>query len=374
MDSDIPSIDSDYLPLDLATPITSTSLAVAKHTEKCTVCGKPAFCYNYGVLTCNACKMFFRRVEVDQITYTCKYWNKCYEGHAFVDALAGSPRCRACRYQRCVDVGMKYIQPGKPELELSNKIEENLTSLIGDLLFLDARRRHKIFNFYTSENPTLREMITRGKGSRMVLKRENQTVQLHEWSFLGLYSAVELFLSLDFMEHIRDEDKIVLIKNYALQSMVFFSAMRSYIGNMDKVVNPDSSDVYPEGMYQLTIFSRTFLNGIRSRLVARCIELKLTNEEHVLLNMLLFCNPVHEVSEETRTIITSRQRVYSSALFKYCFLTYQQNGPSRFADLLSLCHVMNKQVEDINYLTTLFPLYMPNTTYKQLFVDVCHST
>ncbi|EGT44122.1 hypothetical protein CAEBREN_24733 [Caenorhabditis brenneri] len=380
------SYNSDYLPVDLDSldtlevldtthTTTENTVAVVSLMEKCAVCGKPAFCYNYGVLSCNACKMFFRRVEVDKITYTCKYWNKCYDGLEFVDVKGTSPRCRACRYQRCVTVGMKYLPPGKPELELEliNQADLQFTSLIGNLLFMDSRRRHKISNCYTPENCTLKEMVTRSKGSRMTLKTEDQRVDLHEWSFFGIYSSVELFMSFDFMDTICLEDKMVLLQNFALKSMLFTGAMRALAANVDRVMTPDGKDVYPDVMYKMGIFSADFLNGIRSRLVARLMELKVTNEEHVLLNVILFCNPaLRPLSPATIKIITARQKAYSTALFQYCSLTYQQAGPCRFADLLALATILNKQHEDISYLTTLFQFYVPGLEYKKLFVEVCH--
>lgn len=39
------------------------------------------------------------------------------------------------------------------------------------------------------------------------------------------------------------------------------------------------------------MFSIDFLNSIRSSLVVRVEELKVTEQEHALLNFLLFCNP-----------------------------------------------------------------------------------
>ncbi|KAF1754057.1 hypothetical protein GCK72_020615 [Caenorhabditis remanei] len=374
-DSSPDSYNSDYLPVDLVVAEEPNSSGVVSLMERCAVCGRPAFCYNYGVLSCNACKMFFRRVEVDRITYTCKYWNKCYDGHEFVDVRKNAPRCRSCRYQRCLDVGMKYIQPGKPELELiiSSRIDDEITSVIGNLLFLDSRRRHKIFNYYTSEDTTLKEMVTRSKGSRMALKKEGQVIQLHEWSFLAIYASVEMFMSLDFMENIGSDDKIILLRNFALKSMLLSSAMRSLAANIDRVMTPDGKDVYPDFMYKMSMFSHAFLDGIRSRLVVRLMNLKVTNEEHVLLNMLFFCYPAHSLSSNAKKMVSARQRVYSSALLKYCLLTYQHSGPSRFTDLLSIIHVINKQAEDVNYLTTLFQLYMPGTEYRKLFVEVCHS-
>ncbi|NP_001317818.1 Nuclear Hormone Receptor family [Caenorhabditis elegans] len=315
--------------------------------------------------------MFFRRVEVDHITYNCKYWNTCYDGQEYVDANNVSTRCRACRYRRCIDLGMRYIAPGKPDLELVNQVDGKLNTLLQELVLMDARRSHKILNFYTSENPTLRQMVTRSKGSRMVLKKATQEVNIHEWSFLTIYVSVEMFLNLDFMQNIDNEDKIVLLREFSLKTLVLNSAMRAILNKTDRVMTPDGKDVYPDRLLQM--FSLDFLNNIRSRLATRFRELKVSSEEHMLLNLILFCNSaLHPLSDETKKTLSARQKVYSSALLQLCLSTYQQTGPSRFADLLSICHVVNKTVEDVTYLTSLFKLQMPFIEYKKLFVDVVH--
>uniref|UniRef100_A0A1I7TY65 Nuclear receptor domain-containing protein n=1 Tax=Caenorhabditis tropicalis TaxID=1561998 RepID=A0A1I7TY65_9PELO len=362
------SVNSDYLPADLEVAlIDSTSNAPM---EKCAVCGKPAFCYNYGVLTCNACKMFFRRVEVDQITYTCKQRNSCYDGHEFI-VKGSTPRCRSCRYQRCLQLGMKYIAPEKSRLALINRLDKEFVSIIESLMFFDSRRAHRIYHCYTEEDPTLHEMVTK-KSSQLVVKTKNQKVGIHEWSFLAIYTTVELFLSFDFMQKMSVEDKVVLLQNFAMKSMVFNGAMRALANNTERVMSPDGSEVYPDILYELKIFSVEFLNGIRSRLVARLRELKVTKEEHVLLNAVLFCNPaIQPLSSATKKLITCRQKSYSAALFQYCLLTYQQSGPSRFADLLSICTVLNRQAVDVSSLSTLFQIRLPSIQYKKLFVDVC---
>lgn len=44
----------------------------------------------------------------------------------------------------------------------------------------------------------------------MVLKKATQEVNIHEWSFLTIYVSVEMFLNLDFMQNIDNEDKVIL--------------------------------------------------------------------------------------------------------------------------------------------------------------------
>ncbi|CAJ0935179.1 unnamed protein product, partial [Mesorhabditis belari] len=68
----------------------------------CVVCGDTAAGYHYDVPSCNGCKTFFRRTVLDQRKFTCKKGGKCFE------ILPKEKRCscRACRFARCVQVGM----------------------------------------------------------------------------------------------------------------------------------------------------------------------------------------------------------------------------------------------------------------------------
>uniref|UniRef100_A0A1I7UBH3 Nuclear receptor domain-containing protein n=2 Tax=Caenorhabditis tropicalis TaxID=1561998 RepID=A0A1I7UBH3_9PELO len=312
--------------------VSQNSNLITKTVEKCLVCGMSAYGYNYGVLSCNACKMFFRRVKVDKVTYTCPYSNKCYDEHNLGNISYS--RCRSCRYQKCNEVGMRYIAPG--QFDIINTSDAVYTSLISDLLSVDAIRRHKTLHCYTEEDPTIYEMVVRSRGTRMYSKSDALKVKLDEWGFLGIYATVEMFLSFDFMEALDVPDKVILLQNFALKSMLFTGGMRSLMAKLERVMTPDGQDVYPDYMFKMPFFSADFLNGIRSRLVARLRELNVTMEEHVLLNATLFCNPaLPSLSSAARKLITMRQRIYSSALLQYCFVTYQQSGPSRFADLLS---------------------------------------
>lgn len=266
---------------------------------------------------------------------------------------------------------MKYICPGKLELELLNRVDDETCSLIKTLLLMDSNRRHKIANFYTPDDLTLVEIVKNNKKSRMVTKSATQMITVHDWTLLGLYVTIEMFLSMEFMGSIDNEDKIILLRNFSFKSVILNSAMRSYSSKVDRVTTPDGIDVYPD--FMLRMFSPEFVIGIRSRLIARLAELKVTDEEHMLLNVLLFCDAaLHNLSEKAVTTISKYQQMYSSVLLQYCLHRYQQSGPSRFADLLSLCHVVNRASEDVQHLTTIIQLHQPKTEYKQLFVDVCH--
>ncbi|XP_065185648.1 retinoic acid receptor RXR-beta-A-like isoform X2 [Sycon ciliatum] len=67
----------------------------------CLVCGDDALGRHFGVLTCEACKSFFRRSVRQSAQYFCRYNRNC--------AVQKNNRnkCQYCRYQKCVAVGMQ---------------------------------------------------------------------------------------------------------------------------------------------------------------------------------------------------------------------------------------------------------------------------
>ncbi|CAJ0575190.1 unnamed protein product, partial [Mesorhabditis spiculigera] len=75
----------------------------------CTVCGAGADGLHYGAVSCRSCNAFFRRaVSYKQYnTYECRYIGKCDV------TVEGRCSCRACRFQKCIEAGMRIesVQP-----------------------------------------------------------------------------------------------------------------------------------------------------------------------------------------------------------------------------------------------------------------------
>ncbi|XP_055333614.1 steroid hormone receptor ERR1-like [Paramacrobiotus metropolitanus] len=68
--------------------------------RKCLVCDDSASGYHYGVSSCEACKAFFKRTIQGNIEYACPANNAC------VIDKRRRKACQACRYKKCLDVGM----------------------------------------------------------------------------------------------------------------------------------------------------------------------------------------------------------------------------------------------------------------------------
>lgn len=69
--------------------------------ELCPVCGDKVSGYHYGLLTCESCKGFFKRTVQNKKVYTCVAERACH-----IDKTQRK-RCPFCRFQKCLDVGMK---------------------------------------------------------------------------------------------------------------------------------------------------------------------------------------------------------------------------------------------------------------------------
>ncbi|WAR01328.1 RORB-like protein [Mya arenaria] len=66
----------------------------------CKVCGGTATGYHFGVITCEACKAFFRRALIHQHDYKCLKDDNC----VITDKKLGN--CSACRLRKCFHLGM----------------------------------------------------------------------------------------------------------------------------------------------------------------------------------------------------------------------------------------------------------------------------
>uniref|UniRef100_F1LB60 Nuclear hormone receptor family member nhr-154 n=1 Tax=Ascaris suum TaxID=6253 RepID=F1LB60_ASCSU len=94
-------ISPDKIPTDIEQSA-SVEVAVNRCPPFCYICGSPATGHHYDVASCNGCRAFFRRSFVAGRRYKCQargFCNLKYQGRHSL--------CRACRYKKCIEVGMK---------------------------------------------------------------------------------------------------------------------------------------------------------------------------------------------------------------------------------------------------------------------------
>lgn len=84
-------VDSPDVPLDVKLGF----------NDLCPVCGDKVSGFHYGLLTCESCKGFFKRTVQNKKLYSCVDKQQCQ-----IDKHQRK-RCAYCRFQKCLQVGMK---------------------------------------------------------------------------------------------------------------------------------------------------------------------------------------------------------------------------------------------------------------------------
>ncbi|MEN2498234.1 MAG: hypothetical protein MHMPM18_002540, partial [Marteilia pararefringens] len=92
---------------------------------KCVVCGAEAWSVHYGVLCCEGCKGFFRRVIARK-----QRPRSCENGELCQVRVENRTKCQWCRLQKCLTMGMSHdsIILGRRSKALKSFIERNKNS------------------------------------------------------------------------------------------------------------------------------------------------------------------------------------------------------------------------------------------------------
>ena len=67
----------------------------------CPVCGDKISGFHYGIFSCESCKGFFKRTVQNKKNYV------CLRGAVCPVTIATRKKCPACRFERCLNMGMK---------------------------------------------------------------------------------------------------------------------------------------------------------------------------------------------------------------------------------------------------------------------------
>ncbi|CAP22164.2 Protein CBR-NHR-171 [Caenorhabditis briggsae] len=350
----------------MATPSPSTSNDSSDFEKICTICGRPAFVRYYGAVACGPCKMFFRRMVIEKLTYKCKKIKICY-------ITEPKPlKCKSCRFKRCVEVGMKLPPTNCTVLELKNREDDELVRLFGFLKIRDDQRMETYMNFYTTQNPSLEDILDGVKPVKMdVEKLLDNEIDDNSCGMVihGYFKCDKPLSKFRLQEQLESRDKKLIFQFNTFKSNILCGAVRACKEHREKMVTPSGHDIFPDILVTKFNASAELLNRICCQVVARLMELKVTDEEFVLLNIIFFCNSADAHSDKAKSILAARQRFYVSALFKYCQLTYQNNAPSRLNELLSVYHIVQKNASEMQYIGIMIHGFIPNFPIRKLVSD-----
>ncbi|CAL2038244.1 unnamed protein product [Caenorhabditis brenneri] len=323
-----------------------------KLVAPCTVCRTNTTSFNYGVHSCDACKNFFRRcllslTEIKQCTHP-----------------KSVKKCQWCRLQCCITAGMtltsRLTEPILPT---------NIGAIIGQLRFLDDSRQESFLKLISKNSLSLDDLVNSDKID-CELKPKNHQSDFYDWATMNQITAITFIKRLEFMKTLQKEEKSLLIKSTYIRFLTIINAMRAILSNKEETRFPGDVDIFPSEVQDYYQDSPQLLNAVRCRLVAKLRDLKIKYEEFLLLTVIFICNPaMTNYSPLTSGILAQHQRIHSSALWQFCLINYQNSGPVRFLELLSLIGAIHKQYEAFGSVIIEFRSAKPDFPIQKLFDD-----
>ncbi|CAA19558.2 Nuclear Hormone Receptor family [Caenorhabditis elegans] len=322
----------------------------------CQICSNPKCESKYGFFLCSACCSFFRRNfhEKSPPNYAAimnKFFNlPCSPGHV---------NCKKCRFDKCLEVGL--IRPVTDNRAREMAANLNLVNLIQTLKDLDITRADKFSN-YNLIGPTSPADAILIPVKYSAKKLQNPTC--HHWSLLNQITTIDFLKKINFPQAINPEDQGSIIRSGYIKHMLFSTAFLSYTKKLGEMRFPDGSDIFDAEILKTPEFSHRFLREIRELLVDKLANLKVTQEEYLLLSVIFLCSEASPLlSEDGKAKLPCIQRMYASCLLHYCCLQNSKSAPARFTELLSIWIVILQTFKNFSHFVTLVQLIGKETVF-----------
>ncbi|CAF1105237.1 unnamed protein product [Adineta steineri] len=201
-------------------------LTKKQNLSECRICGASAQYVNFGTISCNSCKMFFKRnANIDQKTFRCNFGGYCEikrDNHHM---------CASCRLRKCFQYGMTTdkFRPSRltksktkslVKVESRNQSEKLLliNSLKPDHSLLTTSQWILLSNLYNSFDESQVSLLSKSLvDTHNSLQPINVKYQrLVENYFLSLYEATRTYLCLnDDICKLSFTDRSILLRNAA---------------------------------------------------------------------------------------------------------------------------------------------------------------
>uniref|UniRef100_A0A914CA77 Nuclear receptor n=1 Tax=Acrobeloides nanus TaxID=290746 RepID=A0A914CA77_9BILA len=380
--------------------------------QRCAVCNDAATGFHYDTPSCNGCKTFFRRTVVTGRSFVCKKGGRCSFDKN------GRCACRACRFAKCVAVGMnshaiQYTPSANLTLSIARKcfmrtkknansikqlslvekpiagIQDEILRRIGHVLHLEekfTRLRNSTF-FPYSEDLTLNDLLhfntSFGEAERYPLvekwptrpkdpiypRTELVKMGIKFWYFLDLYLSVDYLKTFDIFHELSESDQITLCKAIAAPTYHLTNAYFSYLQRSEIVV-------YPDGFELLSYRNNGNMLEIEKLMRVSVIELvarmKMDQIQYSLLRAIVSLHDgCRKLSTEAREKLSEERAKYTKALLHYLQNKHGMDaGTKRFGDSLALLNeIFYKTQYNYNYYS--YRKYVERTaTPANLFADL----
>ncbi|CAK5075699.1 unnamed protein product [Meloidogyne enterolobii] len=272
-------------------------------SEPCAVCGDIASGIHFSVWTCNGCKTFFRRVVVENRTYSCNRSGNC--------PIDKDHRCscRSCRFKKCLKVGMNSA-----ELNIERRRKRKIAEIsspqfivekITDPLIKELMKRERQFTTLltsttTPIHPTIEDALKMPSSFQQFdfhkqnqMKTEDQ-MNFSYWRSKILSTTIEWAKSFDEFSKLKYEDRAALIVHSCFSILVFSEAFHTSERYTDRIV-------FPGGLSGFRNLSANIIKeksgliptvvAVINQILVPIRRMKMTEIEYVLLCAIIFFDP-----------------------------------------------------------------------------------
>ncbi|CAO4378053.1 unnamed protein product [Caenorhabditis nigoni] len=372
-DYDLPSVSSSPLSSSPASNFSPAPLKLKDKYRKsgkpyqfvpssCQVCFGKATGHHYDVASCNGCKSFFRRVTIEKLVYKCDNHMRCYNDFKAGDKI---PKCRACRYKRCVDVGMN-------PLGIQSELKKHTENLSAEDLESSGNSELVVLPRPMPGWPLAPEVIEEARkpnpnpGTRKILPPN-----VKRWVMYDLLTVVEMAKTFDFFNKLNEMDRYYLCRDTTLMVSNLTKAYFSVENKTDQLIRADGQFLGPPPKWIPKEYMDKLLLDIMKRAISTLIRMKCTKIEFLLLRAILLCNAAApDISSSARAILQTERAKYTVALLNYTMANHGLDGPGRFAEILNIIDLLERQQKDQRDVNVFILLYRPKHVKLPLLDDV----
>lgn len=282
--------------------------------------------------------------------------------------------CKACRFTRCVEVGMdptairaavktaegKFLLDEVSRRQKSRGFEvksndDFLSNVIKQLTYLEKKAEELHFTAIPLGYEDLRslsEILQLGpefdayriQNLTPILNKTPKVVCM-TYMHSALLAAVESSKTFEFSSKLSHEAKMIFVKHVSLIGSIMMSASFSmHLRKSDVLLLPDGT------IYGNTVgcMGDDLLQEYRKQLqktLAAFLRTNVDRVEYMLLKAILMRNPsVAGLSSDDREIIEHERNRYGKALLEYNILQHGiLSGPARFGELIAINSIIELQ-------------------------------
>uniref|UniRef100_A0A158P8H8 Nuclear receptor n=1 Tax=Angiostrongylus cantonensis TaxID=6313 RepID=A0A158P8H8_ANGCA len=315
--------------------------------DPCVVCGDAASGIHYAVAACNGCKTFFRRVVLENRTYSCKN-----NGDCIIDKKLNVERRRKRKARRDADHddSVNEIEITDPLIELLIDKEAKQVAVV--VVLVCCRCCCCLYQILLSSSimpihTTLRDALGGGyKAFDDVEKYASNpmpvgmSTNFSYWRAKILSVIVEWAKSFEMFNRLALDDQMRLIVHSSFSNLVLAEAFNTPEKYTDRIVFPDGLSGFRSPSAN-TLKERNGLIptvvAVINNILVPIRRMKMTKIEYLLLQAVIFYDPeCLSLSEAAQQLIAAKRRRLLDSLRRHLDSKMKDSTESaaRFAEIL----------------------------------------